>query len=147
VVKALVAASVAWPLFLAGGTLAQIERPGSWPAVVTYIAGGAVCHQRDERSFHSHGTKWPVCARCSGLYLTAPVGAIAALLAGGRLRQRRDLTVLAVAASATAFTFLAEHSGAVAVSSPVRFVAALPLGAAAAWVVTRAVRGPETGIG
>ena len=123
-----------------------MERPGLWPAAVVYTAAGLVCHQRDDRSFHTHGVKWPVCARCSGLYLAAPLGAFAALLGPGRLRRARDLKMLAFAAAPTAITFVLEHGGVAGVSSAARFVAALPLGAAVAWVVVRAARGPETAI-
>jgi uncharacterized membrane protein len=134
-------------MVLAAGAAAEIARPGSWPAVAVYLAGGAVCHQDADRSFHTGGAKWPVCARCSGLYLAAPAGALVALAAGGRLRRRRDLLTLAAAASATAVTFAVEHGGMIGVSSTVRFAAALPLGAALAWIIVRAARGPETGIG
>jgi len=146
VIKVLVAASVAWPAFLAAGAIAQARQPGSWLAIAAYTAGAGVCHQRDDRSFHTSHTKWPVCARCSGLYLTAPIGALAAFLVKGGLRRRRDLTMLAVASAATAITFAVEHLGLISVSSVSRFVAALPLGAALAWVIVRAARGPETAI-
>jgi uncharacterized membrane protein len=43
-----------------------------------------VCHQRPERSFHSNGARWPVCARCSGLYLSAALGTVVAWLPGRR---------------------------------------------------------------
>jgi uncharacterized membrane protein len=38
--------------------------------------GYAVCHQLDERSFHVDGTRLPLCARCSGMYLGAVLGVI-----------------------------------------------------------------------
>jgi uncharacterized membrane protein len=146
VIKSLVAAAVIWPLVLSAGAAARMERAGSPAAAAVYTAAGLVCHQRDERSFHTYGVKWPVCARCSGLYLAAPLGAFAALLGPGRLRRARDLKVLALAAAPTAITFVIEHGGIADVSSATRFVAALPLGAAVAWVVVRAARGPETAI-
>lgn len=146
VIKVLVAAAVAWPLALAAAAAARMEHTGSVPAAVVYTAAGLVCHQRADRSFHTHHVKWPVCARCSGLYLAAPLGAFAALLARGRLRRPRDLKALAVAAAPTAITFVLEHGGLASVSSASRFLAALPLGAAVAWVVVRAARGPETAI-
>lgn len=144
--KTLVAAAVVWPLVLAGAAAARMERAESGPAAVVYAAAGVVCHQRDDRSFHTHNVKWPVCARCGGLYLAAPLGAFAALLGRGRLRRAQDLKALAVAAAPTAIAFVLEHGGVASVSSTARFVAALPLGAAVAWVVVRAARGPETAI-
>jgi uncharacterized membrane protein len=146
VTKTLVAAAMIWPLVLSAGAAARIARTGSSAAAAVYTAAGLVCHQRDDRSFHTYGVKWPVCARCSGLYLAAPLGAFAALLGAGRLRRARDLKVLALAAAPTAITFVIEHGGVASVSSATRFVAALPLGAAVAWVVVRAARGPETAI-
>ena len=51
-----------------------------WPtgAAVLYAVGALVCHQLPERSFHADGHQWLVCARCSGLYLGAAVGALTA---------------------------------------------------------------------
>jgi uncharacterized membrane protein len=147
VIKGLVAASIVWPLLLASGAVALAWRPGSWPAAAVYAVAGTVCHQRDDRSFHTHGVKWPVCARCSGLYLSAPVGALAAAALAGSLRRRRDLGILAIAAAGTAVSFAVEHGGIAPLSSTVRFAAALPLGAALAWVIVRAARGPGSSIG
>jgi uncharacterized membrane protein len=110
------------------------------------MSAGLVCHQRENRSFHVDGVKWPVCARCSGLYLAAPLGALIALAGGRGLRRSRDLKALAVAALPTAATFVLEHGGLVSITSAERFIAALPLGAAVAWVVVRAARGPEEAI-
>ena len=42
-------------------------------------AAGRVCHQRPERSFHVAGVQLPVCARCTGLYVSGAAGALAAL--------------------------------------------------------------------
>jgi uncharacterized membrane protein len=90
--------------------------------------------------------KWPVCARCSGLYLAAPLGALVALAGGHGLRRQRDLRILALAAVPTAVSFVLEHGGLAPMTSTLRFIAALPLGAAVAWVVVRAARGPEAAI-
>ena len=144
--KGLVAASIVWPLLLATGAAARIHSGPSWIAAAVYMTSGLVCHQRDDRSFHTDDVKWPVCARCSGLYLSAPLGALAAFAGGYGLRRRRDLTVLAFAALPTAATFVFEHGGLATMTSIVRFVAALPLGAAVAWVVVRAARGPDAAI-
>ena len=68
-VKALAIAAVAWPLVLGGALVARAHDAA--PAFVTaiYVAASRVCHQTPERSFHTGGVKWPVCGRCSGLYL------------------------------------------------------------------------------
>jgi len=145
-IKVMVAASLLWPAFLAAGAGARIRNESSPLGAAVYLSGGLVCHQRDDRSFHTHGVKWPVCARCSGLYLAAPLGALAALAGGRGLRRSRDLRMLALCAFPTAATFVLEHGGIALVTSSQRFLAALPLGAAAAWVVVRAARGPHAAI-
>ena len=145
-IKLLVAASILWPAFLAAGAGARIGNENSPFGAAVYMTGSLVCHQRDERSFHTHGVKWPVCARCSGLYLAAPLGALVALAGGRGLRRSWDLKTLALCAFPTAATFVLEHGGIASVTSTQRFIAALPLGAAAAWVVVRAARGPHAAI-
>jgi uncharacterized membrane protein len=131
---------------LAAGAGARINNEGSLLGAAVYLSAGLVCHQRGDRSFHTHGVKWPVCARCSGLYLAASLGALAALAGGGGLRRPGDLAALAFAALPTAATFVLEHGGFATITSAHRFIAALPLGAAVAWVVVRAARGPEAAI-
>src|SRR5688572_16536441 len=39
-----------------------------------FAVGSLICHQRPERSFFVDGHQLPVCARCTGLYLSAAVG-------------------------------------------------------------------------
>ncbi len=39
-----------------------------------FAAGGLICHQRPERSFFLDGQQFPVCARCTGLYLSGALG-------------------------------------------------------------------------
>jgi uncharacterized membrane protein len=43
---------------------------------IIYAAGGLICHQRPERSFFLDGHQFPVCARCTGLYLSGAAGII-----------------------------------------------------------------------
>jgi hypothetical protein len=45
-------------------------------AFAVYAFGSAICHQRDERSFHFFAEQLPVCARCTGLYAGAAIAAI-----------------------------------------------------------------------
>src|SRR6476646_9503912 len=57
-----------------------------------FALGHVICHQRPERSFFSCGVQWPVCGRCSGLYLGAAAGAVLALAIGWRAQGRRTTT-------------------------------------------------------
>ncbi|MDR1775157.1 MAG: DUF2085 domain-containing protein [Actinomycetes bacterium] len=54
---------------------------------ILHILGFGLCHQIHERSFDFFGLQWPVCARCSGIYLGLVAG-FAALLLAYRGRQR-----------------------------------------------------------
>jgi uncharacterized membrane protein len=151
-VKALVIASIGWPVLLAiAGWQTIAGRPARW-TMGTYVAASVVCHQRSARSFHSAGVKWPVCARCSGLYLAAPIGAMVAA-SGARFRGRwsrpnpgltpraRLLAWLALSAVPTVVTWSLEWLAAVPVSNAARFLAALPLGAMVAAVLVYTVHG------
>lgn len=73
---AVAGAAVAWALAIPITPLAA----ALWPvgAALLYAVGALVCHQQPERSFHADGHQWLVCARCSGLYLGAAAGAVAA---------------------------------------------------------------------
>jgi uncharacterized membrane protein len=138
--KTIAVASLAWLVLLGAAWWRASSGPAPGWAAVIYAAASRVCHQKPERSFHPASTQWPVCARCSGLYDAAPIGAIAALI-GRRARRGRkgpgSLPLLIVAAIPTALTWLLEVSGTVAIGNVARFLAALPLGAAIAWVLVR----------
>jgi uncharacterized membrane protein len=103
------------------------------PAVL-FPVGTFICHQRPERSFFTHGHQLPVCARCTGLYvgaaLATPIALVATAMASSRARWS-----LALAAVPTAVTWTLEFAGLAHFSNASRFVAALPLGFAAAWLV------------
>lgn len=135
-VKALAIAAVAWPLVLGAALVARAQDAA--PAFVTaiYVAASRVCHQREERSFHTGDVKWPVCGRCSGLYLG---GAAGALIAAVTLRRRRAtprlLSWLAIAAVPTALTVILEWTGMAGVGNLARALAAIPLGALIAVVI------------
>jgi len=118
--------------------------------VALYTACSFVCHQIPERSFHTAGVQWPVCARCAGLYLSAPFGALASFWALGRhaigpegLRATR---IVAIAAVPTAITLALEWGGLAAPSNMVRALAALPLGGAIAFVMVWAASGSRKAI-
>ena len=111
---------------------------------LVHAAAARLGHQRPERSFHLAGAKLPVCARCTGLYLSAAAGALAAWLAFVRV-PRRTRALLAVAAAPTAATWLLEWAGGVAMSNALRALASLPLGAAVGWLFVGMLRADRSG--
>lgn len=134
---AVAGASVAWVLLLVW-TASSAAAP-SLTLIVHHVAS-FLCHQEPDRTFHWGAMPWAVCARCLGLYLSAPAGAAAALVPAWRGDDRDPravITLLATAGVPTAATWLAEHVGGLAVGNAVRFAAALPLGASLAWVLVR----------
>ena len=137
--RVLVIASLAWPLLLGAALLARIHHPSSFDwTVVVYAVCSRVCHQLPFRSFHSAGVQWPVCARCSGLYLSAGAGALVAWF-----HQRPGTwsarSLVAIAAVPTALTLGLEWTHLSAMTNAWRFAAALPLGAAIAFVLVDTV--------
>lgn len=44
-----------------------------------FAVGSLICHQQPERSFFLGGEQLPVCARCTGLYLSGAAGFLAFL--------------------------------------------------------------------
>ena len=109
---------------------ALIMTPGALRPLCAFI-----CHQRPERSFFVDGTQLPVCARCLGLYAGAALAIPFALLAGTPPAARRARYILLVAALPTALTWTLEFAGAIPFSNAARFIAALPLGCTASWLV------------
>lgn len=100
-----------------------------------FAAGHFICHQRPERSFFLHGRQLPVCARCTGLYAGAAIAAPMAIALGSSLSRNRARWLLGALALPTAMTWSLEFIGSMPFSNGSRFVAALPLGFAAAWLV------------
>ncbi len=89
-------AAVVWTaaLFIApiaGGSPPLIRQS----AAACYAAGSVICHQRTERSFHIAGAQLPVCARCTGLYAGAALGAIVWVAIAG-IGDRSPATALRV---------------------------------------------------
>ena len=145
-VRLLVAASLIWPLILTAAVWDRVATGGSISSQAIYFACSRICHQRPERSFYTAGIKWPVCGRCSGLYFSAPVGAVAAMIARRRrsptesANHRTDRRWLILSSLPTVVTLALEWSGA-PVTTLARALAALPLGAAIAFVIVRIAAG------
>jgi hypothetical protein len=118
-------------------------------SLASYAAGRAICHQQPERSFTACERRLPVCARCSGLYLGAPVGiAIGMLLGragpgrrGGPVPARTARRVLGCAVAPTLASVVLEWVRPGQPGNGVRFVLALALGGAVGWFTTAALLG------
>lgn len=132
--------SIAWLLLLASALANRIvDAAAPWSAAV-YLAASQICHQRPDRSFHTAGVAWPVCGRCAGLYLSAPLGAWWAWRRSGRSRPTIDAPrLLAWAAVPTALTLGVEWAGVSDPGSMGRFLAAWPLGGALGFVLVQVV--------
>lgn len=126
--------SIAWLALLGAAALA----PDSTLAYLILRFSSFLCHQQVDRSFHFNGEAIAVCARCLGLYAAAPLGAAAALTARRPLASRRaNIVLLAIAGFPTAATWASEHLGGWPMTNAGRFGAALPLGAAVAWLIAQ----------
>jgi len=120
------------------------------PAAVTmtlvYLTGAVICHQRPERSFHAGPQQYPVCARCTGLYVGAPFGLLAMLMmqrvrtGTGADAYRRWRVILLGAMVPTLVSIGLERIGGPS-DTISRALAALPLGAAVAAFVAAALLG------
>jgi hypothetical protein len=105
-------------------------------AAIPQTLGRFICHQRPDRSFMSGAVQWPVCGRCSGLYLSAAVG-IAAIALGGRALLASPLSAprawrvtLLIAALPTLVSWVLERAAWWVPTSTTRAWMAAPLGAA-----------------
>lgn len=112
-------------------------------SVIPYLFGSVICHQQADRSFHAHGTQWPVCARCAGLYLPAPLGVIWALVTRSRRPHRTSALRMALLAAAlpTIVAVIIESAGLYQPTNLVRALAAMPLGFTIAWLLGCSTRG------
>jgi uncharacterized membrane protein len=111
-------------------------------AAFVFAIGSVICHQLPDRSFFIDGQQLPVCARCTGLYLSGAAGAVAWW--GGKigrgwtamtLTPRRALAVVSLAAVPTVLSYTSGVLGIWDGSNATRAVLALPLGLAAGAVV------------
>jgi uncharacterized membrane protein len=152
---ALVAASVLaaciviWAVLLpVAPWLGRVDGTLALVAALADDAGAVVCHRRPERSFASAGRRWPVCARCSGIYLAAGVTLVAGLAFRARLGGAPASTWRATFGAAVvpvALTWALERTGAMAVPNLARALSGAPLGAALAAVVLANLRLPRRG--
>jgi uncharacterized membrane protein len=111
-------------------------------AAFVYEGAGRICHQISDRSFRVAGVQQPVCARCTGLYVSGAVGALAAWFGASRRTRvpRHTRAAFVLAAFPTAFTVILEFAGLASPSSGMRALSAIPLGAVAGWVFVRSLR-------
>jgi len=126
-----VATIVAAPILLSHGA--------TLPVLLVYQAGSFICHQLPDRSFHLAGVQMPVCARCTGLYVSGAIGACLALIGlqptVGDVRRW-----FAIAALPTLLSVGAEWGGLVHPSGIARALLGFPLGALTGWWIVHALR-------
>ena len=108
-----------------------------------YAVGSVICHQLPERSFFFDGRQLPVCARCSGLYLSGVAGfagwVVVKSTRGWRpitVPPRAALAVVLAAAIPTAISYVTGVTGVWDGSNLTRAMLAVPLGVAAGAVVS-----------
>src|SRR5688572_7177807 len=107
-----------------------------------YAAGSVICHQLPERSFFLDGRQLPVCARCTGLYLSGAAGFLGWFVwktaRGGSRFLVPPRTALAIVIAAGVPTALSYVTGVIGLwdgSNLTRALLAVPLGASAGAVV------------
>ena len=113
-------------------------------AAVVYAAGGIVCHQMPDRSFHWHGAQLAVCARCTGIYLGACSAVVLAPIppasyAGVAGSRARMTWLLAAAALPMVLSVAVEWAGLWQPSAIMRAGTGVLLGIAGAIVVAAAL--------
>ena len=109
---------------------------------IIFLVGSVVCHQIPERSFYWSGHQLPVCARCTGLYVSGTVGLLAWIAIKTAMRWRPiaidprvALRVLAITALPTALSLAASLLGVWDGSNVTRALLAIPLGCVAGAIV------------
>jgi uncharacterized membrane protein len=114
-------------------------------AVFAYAAGSVVCHQLPERSFYWGQWKFPVCSRCTGLYVSAAIGlaawAVIRKRRGNpiRIERRLAIAILVAAALPTLVSVATAALGVWDATNAGRALLAVPLGAAAGVVAAAVV--------
>jgi uncharacterized membrane protein len=133
-------------MLVAGVALPAVPCVGGGPSAVAvsviYACGSLVCHQRPDRSLTTCGRHWPVCGRCSGLYLGAAAGVLLAAAGVGRRGSWREWRMrLLGAAIPTGALWLGEVVGLGDPGTPLRLALALPLGVTTALWLSAVSRG------
>jgi uncharacterized membrane protein len=107
-----------------------------------YAVGSVICHQLPERSFFLDGRQLPVCARCTGLYVSGALGFLGWVSVKSTrgwqaiaLTPRAALAIVAGAAVPTAISYFTGVTGVWDGSNLTRAALAVPLGVAAGAVV------------
>jgi uncharacterized membrane protein len=139
VALSLTSAAILWAAAIFLAPLAHVLHVGGTFAEIVRMAGALVCHQRVERTFEIAGDSMPVCARCTGLYLSGALAAVAAWLTVP-LMPRRTRTVIVAAAVPTIVTIAVEWAGLAQPGNVGRALAAVPIGAACGWIFVRLLR-------
>ena len=133
--RALPGLAVAWAvLILLAPWLASGGHGAVLVSAAAYWLGALVCHQRPERSFHLAGAQLPVCARCTGLYVSGALGVIVAWWRGRPAPSARASSwrvPLVLATLPTVVTLVVEWWWPAATSKAVRAIAAVPAGVVA----------------
>lgn len=139
-------AAMAWAAILPVAAFAASFGSGIWGdvAAAVYGLGHVICHQRPERSFAWGGTAWPVCARCTGLYVGAALGACAGLGAPivAPVPPSRVRLALALAAGPAVASLLFEWGSRQTPSNLVRAATGLFLGLTTACLLVWFLREP-----
>jgi uncharacterized membrane protein len=109
----------------------------SYLTALVYVVGSIVCHQIPERSFYFSGIQFPVCARCTGLYVGGIIGlALWSVRRHRALRSRDARRALLLTSMPTLATLATAALGWWDPANALRAVLAAPLGVAAGAVVT-----------
>ena len=111
-----------------------------------FAVGSLICHQRPERSFFLDGQQLPVCARCTGIYVSAAVGfggfAAFKLARGWRriaIDPWRAGRLIVLSAIPTALSLAGGTLGLWDGANMTRALIAVPLGATAGAIVAAAL--------
>jgi uncharacterized membrane protein len=142
-----VAASLIWPVALFGAARSRHDGESMFSSAI-YLLSSRICHQKDARSFHLGATPLPVCARCTGLYLGAPVGVVVAFALRRRRRWAPERSAMrrafVIAAIPTGFTVVSEWSGLAPITNLLRAFTAWPLGATIGFLVLSTLPAPPS---
>ncbi|HEX7139822.1 MAG TPA: DUF2085 domain-containing protein, partial [Vicinamibacterales bacterium] len=142
--RAFVRAAAVWAAAIPAAAAASSLATPAWPVYLftggVFAIGSAVCHQLPERSFHIWGRQFPVCARCTGIYLATAVVGLCLMRTRGAERRGPSsrsgrLRMGAAALALNGLTLAYEWTTGVAASNAVRAAAGAALGAVVAALI------------